>query len=415
MDYDYRLQRVLQAIDTADITLQTKQLAVDAAVRHAFAACPAACSQAPYECQAELSNEPGLDFWCAESVTNAALPLVAAYEQSANEVTEAEHGQLEDDVESWPADPLVLGADAQEMQAEPPNDDARETPSEPPIGDRIMAVHDDDAQKTPTKNFKRDKNVAVLGDDAQEAPAELANGDEIIAVLYEDAQETPAEPPNGNHIIAVEGAAIILQPPTCGLLQQTPAEPPNGDVINAVMDDNAIVGQLDDGQLDDGQLNGQLDDGRPNSSSISVTKHASWADEADSDESVPHAWITYGAASPRKQRKCAAQRRIERRDRVRARRPDDGQLEGQPNAGQLDDKLVGGQVDGGQFEAGQLDSKQRSKARLMLETGLNAMMSQGIMDQDLVDVILKTADLPECDLLELLSQSNIEVSVHDAE
>jgi hypothetical protein len=131
-------------------------------------------------------------------------------------------------------------------------------------------------------------------------------------------------------------------------------------------------------------------------------------DEADSDDSASHAWITCGVAAPRKQRKCAAQRRIERRDRVRARRPDDGQLKGQPDAGQLDDRLVAGQVDGGQLNGAQLDKKQRSEARLMLETGLNAMMSRGIMDQDLVNVVLRTADLPQCDLLELLSQSNVE-------
>jgi hypothetical protein len=69
---------------------------------------------------------------------------------------------------------------------------------------------------------------------------------------------------------------------------------------------------------------------------------------------------------------------------VRARRPDDGQHEGQPNVGQLDDRLIVGQFDDGHFSDGQLDSKQRSKARPMFETGPNAMMSQGIMDQDLV-------------------------------
>jgi hypothetical protein len=105
---------------------------------------------------------------------------------------------------------------------------------------------------------------------------------------------------------------------------------------------------------------------------------ATWADAVDSDDSQ-NAWLS----TPRKAapRKCAAQRRIERRERC-AKQP-------------------------GKNE--QSDDRQRSQAKLVLESGLNAMVSKGLMDQHLVALIMKTAEHPECDILELLSQSNLTV------
>jgi hypothetical protein len=120
-----------------------------------------------------------------------------------------------------------------------------------------------------------------------------------------------------------------------------------------------------------------------------ATKTSIWADVVESDsERFDMPPIKH------KSRKCAAQRRVERRERNKSTHVAVGQ------ATKVPDK------DDGPLFDGQLSDEDRQKTRLLFEDGLNKMMSKGLIDQDFVAVILKTAELPECNILELFHQSN---------
>ena len=286
--YLQQLQLILQTVDAADITLQTKQMAIDAAIKHAFHgtgldAVPgerSSSSLPDFDCVGDshgVTAEPPeeIDLQCGAHDCGDSIIAFDSDLQDATARTEADRGSRAE-VDSLC--PFSLGEGNAENLTLPPRDDpdaqadekedARETPSEPPTRNVIIAVLNDDAQETPSEPAHGDMIIAVLDDDAQETPSKPPNGDQFIATLNEDHQETPAEPPDGNVIIADACATS------------------------------------------------------------DVPKRASWADEEDEgqDEDSSASMLAENPSSshympfhaqPRKARKCAAQRRIDKKGKQR--------------------------------------------------------------------------------------------------